>query len=53
MVPHWWGEVAKSDIETTTLHRRIGKDSFARGRARYLGGPVAVTPAPGHDNLFL
>src|SRR5437016_14326384 len=27
------------------------EESFARGRARDLGGPDAVTPAPGHDNL--
>jgi len=24
---------------------------FARRRARGLGGPVAVTPAPGHDSF--
>ena len=27
-------------------------ESFARGRALDLGGPDAVTPAPGHDNFF-
>jgi hypothetical protein len=30
-----------------------GHEFFARGRARYPGGPDAVTPAPGHEKLWL
>src|SRR5215469_1651853 len=35
---------SKADIETTTTSWQTGKESFARGCARNLGGPAAVIP---------
>jgi len=51
-LPSWSGtepgEHDKRDFETISGRSRCCRESLARGRARSLGGPDAVTPGRGY-----